>query len=336
MERCNILIAGTLASGASALIDLLREYENVNVINDEFDDFRAPGLVGDQLNILSSIDYPDSIEQIIRMQSIKGRLIYKSRIWKLLNRLLPKALWVRQFKFYYIEHFKNYLLRLNQINLLENLHEKLRSDISYEEKIQNANTWINDVSSLFSYEKEFTLFDQPILPWSDIEIWPRVFEPFKMIYVYRNPRDQMAEIIKREILFQPFRSPFLNYTQVNVMSIYGKDRKAMLKFQKDALLNRMENLKDLKEKISDERLMLVDFDNLVCDYDKCKTSVENFIGLRSTSHKYAKDYFNPENARQRSISIYKDYLSEEELQDFDELERAYFYLKTCSDSNKIK
>ena len=143
-------------------------------------------------------------------------------------------------------------------------------------------------------------------------------------------------IIKREILFQPFRSPFLNYTQVNVMSIYGKDRKAMLKFQKDALLNRMENLKDLKEKISDERLMLVDFDNLVCDYDKCKTSVENFIGLRSTSHKYAKDYFNPENARQRSISIYKDYLSEEELQDFDELERAYFYLKTCSDSNKME
>ena len=43
-----------------------------------------------------------------------------------------------------------------------------------------------------------------------------------------------------------------------MLCLYTVKIERMLKFQKDALLNRMENLKDLKEKISDERLMLVD------------------------------------------------------------------------------
>ena len=49
MKKCNILIYGILSSGSSALVDLLLEYNNVNVIPGEFDDFRASGLVADQL-----------------------------------------------------------------------------------------------------------------------------------------------------------------------------------------------------------------------------------------------------------------------------------------------
>lgn len=335
MVKCNILISGTLASGASALKDLLREYENINVINDEFDDYRAPGLVGDQLSSISSIDYPDAIDQIVKMQSVKGRFIDRSRTWKLLNIILPRSVWIRNSRCHYVEYFKKYLVRLNQIDLLKKLNKKLKSDISFEEKIVHANEWILDVGNLFAYEKQFTLFDQPVLPWSDIDIWTRVFEPFKMICVYRDPKDQMAEIIRRGILFQPFRSPVLNYTQVNVMSIYGKERKGMIKFQTDALLNRMENLIHLTEKIDDERLMLVDFNDLVNDYDRCKTSIESFIGISDAFHKYPMNYFNPENTRKNSINIYKDYLSDEELHYFDELEKAYLHFKTCSETDKL-
>lgn len=109
----------------------------------------------------------------------------------------------------------------------------------------------------------------------------------------------------------------------------------MIKFQADALLNRMENLIHLREKIDDERLMLVDFDDLVNDYNRCKSSIENFVGLSGVCHKYAGHFFNPDTAQKKSIAIFKDYLREEELQYFDELERVYLHLKTGSDSDKL-
>lgn len=44
-ERCNILIKGSNSSGSSAVYDLLREYENINTMPYEFDDYRAPGFI---------------------------------------------------------------------------------------------------------------------------------------------------------------------------------------------------------------------------------------------------------------------------------------------------
>ena len=82
-EKSNILIIGTLASGSSALVDMLREYENINVLPREFDNFRRPGFVSDQLSYNTSIDYPNVIDNEIRFDSKKWKLIYKSSVWKL-------------------------------------------------------------------------------------------------------------------------------------------------------------------------------------------------------------------------------------------------------------
>ncbi|HET6556676.1 MAG TPA: hypothetical protein VFG54_05140, partial [Prolixibacteraceae bacterium] len=73
--KCNILICGILSSGSSALIDLLSEYRNMNIIPREFDDFRATGLVADQLRYQQSIDFPNMIDAVIQSKSKKS-LVY--------------------------------------------------------------------------------------------------------------------------------------------------------------------------------------------------------------------------------------------------------------------
>ena len=48
--RTNILIVGTSRSGSHALVDLFSEYDNIRIHPYEFDEFRAPGMVADQLD----------------------------------------------------------------------------------------------------------------------------------------------------------------------------------------------------------------------------------------------------------------------------------------------
>src|SRR5665647_2358979 len=83
-RRCNILIKGTLSSGSSAVYDMLQEYENINIVPNEFDDFKSPGLVSDQLTQSSSIDYPNKIYEITRIKSLWWRIIYF---------FVPKIIW---------------------------------------------------------------------------------------------------------------------------------------------------------------------------------------------------------------------------------------------------
>lgn len=322
-EKCNILVIGTLASGSSALKDVLSEYENINVIPGEFDDYRAPGLVADQLNYNSILDYPDEINKITRIKSLKSRLFYESSIWRLVCKYVPKAFWVMDSSNKKIKYYRNYLIRLNQISFLKELHKSLKSDISFEEKIILANKWIQRIGNIYSYNKDYILFDQPILPWSDIKIWTKVFKPFKLICVYRDPKDQLAEMIKRGILYSPFRSPFLSYGQVNIMSIYGNDRKGMINFLKDALKKRLEKIDYLEKVLNTDKFLLIDFEGLVSNYDVYRSIIENFLGDMNDKHKSKRKYFNPDVAKKNSIDIYKDYLTEEDLEDLSELEDWY-------------
>ena len=97
-ERTNILVMGTLASGSSALVDMLKEYENINYLPYEFNDFRRPGFVCDQLSYESSIDYPNVIEKKIQHTNSRWELLYKSSIWKLFPESFLNYIWEKNFR----------------------------------------------------------------------------------------------------------------------------------------------------------------------------------------------------------------------------------------------
>jgi hypothetical protein len=319
---------GTLASGSSALIDMLYEYENINVLRYEFNDYRRPGFVSDQLSYESSIDYPNVIDKNIKFTNKRWEMIYKSHIWKLIPEKVLNNIWEKDFQNRKLRAYKNSLTELFQTEFLLDLSRSLKSDISFEEKIQLSNEWIKRAGSIFPSYYDFTLFNQPLHPWSDPEIWTSVFKPFKLICVYRDPRDQLAEMIRREIDFSPFRSSELNYGQFNIASIYGNDRKSRLKFLKDALKKRLEKIDKWSTVIEPRQILFVDFEGLINNYNDYETRIEQFLGNIQGRHKFRMKYFNPEVGRKRGIGIYKTYLNEEELEDLSSLEDWY--------NNKLK
>jgi hypothetical protein len=137
-KKTNVLVEGLLSTGSSAAVDLLREHDNINVIPGEFNDFKAPSLVADQLSSKQNNDFQNNIEILTK---------FKSKIRRIYN-LLPILTWK-------IETFKGIrgrfimtLIRIRQLIHLKRLNRKLSSDISHEDKIRYANQWITDVGNI--------------------------------------------------------------------------------------------------------------------------------------------------------------------------------------------
>ncbi len=314
---------GTLATGSSALVDMLSEYDNINYLPYEFNDFRKPGFVSDQLSYESSLSYPNVIDKEIQFVNSRWRMIYKSSIWKLLTPGMLEKIWETDFQNKKLRAYKNSLIELFQVVFLKELNRSLKSDIPYSKKIELSNKWIHQIGSTYPSYYDFTLFNQALHPWSDVNIWTKVFRPFKLIVVYRNPKDQMAEMVRREIIFSPFRSSKLSYGQFNIISIYGNDRKGRMKFLIDALSNRIEKIDKWLDVLEPDQVLFVDFEGLINKYDVYKTRIEQFLGISSDRHKFKKKYFNPEKAKQRCIGIWENYLSKEEIEELTALEVWY-------------
>lgn len=322
-DRCNIIIIGTLSSGSSALVDMLKEYDNINVLPREFDDFRRPGFVYDQLSLDSSRDYPSVIEKEKKFESAKWEKIYKSSIWKLFARKELVKIWEKDWKYPKLIAYKKSLINLFQMHLLKELDKSLKSDISYEKKIRLSNEWIKQIGNIYPSRFDYTLFNQPLLPWFDLKIWTKVFDPFKLICVIREPKDQLAEMVKRDIQFSPFRDAQLTYGQFNILSIYGNERKGRMKLLTDALKQRVTVIDEWQKEIGADRFLLIDFEGLANKYDDYKPEIEQFLGINSERHLCKKMYFNPEDVLKNSLGIFNSYLNEEEIQDLAELEAWY-------------
>lgn len=321
-ERCNILIFGTMSSGSSAMHNLLKEYDNVGHFSNEFDDFRAPGLVADQLTEASSINSPNRINKITGNSSFIKRLIFQSAVWNYLYNCIPKRYLEIDYQNDQIRKIKNKLISLNRSHLLRALNKKLESEFSFDEKIKFASEWIQNIGNDFSLNKDYTLFDQPLLTSTDISIWKTVFNPYKLIIVTRNPKDQIADIIKRRTLFTPYGSPYMTMAGDNLEAIYGKDRKGAIKFQIDAIQCRLKWIDYLETVLDRDHLLVMDFEGLVNKYDEYKSRVENFIGGIKDHHTCKNKYFDPVRSKE-NIEIHEKYLNEDDLSDFSGIESWY-------------
>lgn len=310
--KTNILVVGLLSTGSSALVDLLREYEDIHVIQNEFNDFRAPGLVADQLGNLEDNEY---LNEIGILTSLKYRL-------RLIYSIFPILRWetgtIKGIK----SRFKFNSLRIKQLSALKRLDSKLISAISDKEKIDYANQWIQEIGDISNRNKKFILFDQPLLTAIKTRIWKEVFYPFKLIIVYRDPKDQLAEIIKNGKLYGFFGAPNVNLGGVILETIYGRSRKAALSIHIEAIKKRYEWIDSLKNELDKNNFLLVDFEGLVNNYDVYKNVIRNFIGNRGQYQTKPKVYFDPKNAT-KSIGLYSEYLNNDELEIVADLEKWY-------------
>ncbi len=318
--NCSILVVGMLSSGSSALIDLLREYENIHVIPGEFNDFRAPGLVADQLSLEQSSEFKNEISNQTKLK-IRLHLIYHIFPFLSFNLSLLKGINMR---------FEYTLTRLKQISLLKQLNLKLTSDISFNDKIQWSSKWISEVGKIRNNNKEYVVFNQPLLTVNNTNIWKKVFHPFKLIIVYRNPKDQLAELIKNGKIYETYAAN-MTLGGVTLETIYGRNRQGAIDFHIEAIQKRYEWIETLKNELSNDNLLLVDFEGLIKNYEEYKSAIENFIGDIKSDKRSEKLYFDPEKAG-KSLDIYPHILNDSEKVKLKDLES--WYAKTIA-SNPV-
>lgn len=61
----NIIVSGTFWSGSSAVVDLLKEFDNIKILRNEFKEFSDPGMVADHLGGLINLQNPSKIKEYI-------------------------------------------------------------------------------------------------------------------------------------------------------------------------------------------------------------------------------------------------------------------------------
>jgi hypothetical protein len=317
--KCNILVWGMVSTGSSALIDVLREYDNIHIIPGEFDDFRAPGRIADQLV------FPES-EKFNRIRDVKVKKSKYPVILGVIKRVLKGEI---NSKVKLDEYITPIQIRTKQLSLLKKLNEKITSEISFDEKIDLVSNWIKEIGQFKNEYKNFVLFNQPLTPSIETRIWKRVFSPFKFICVYRDPKDQLAEIIRKGILYAPYGAPYMNHGGLALESIYGRSRQAAIRLHIEALKKRMEWIDSLKTELNEDEFLLIDFEGLINNYESYRKTVENFIGeINPNPDKYIK-YYNPVNAR-KSIGIYNLILQDKDLEELKPLEDWYIRTKNSN------
>ena len=315
--KYNILVTGLFFSGSSAVTDLLREYNSVGVIPGEFDSFRRKGLVGDHIEGRIGKNYECQIDKHIRC------LKYNTRTYIpfYCNEQVKKISFIRYLiSRTPIKHlYKGGLLKniTKKITILAKLKDDISNAKTQEDKIKIAKNWLKITSDQYSYNKTHILYDQPIFYNSHQKIWPKVFDPYKLIVVYRDPRDQIADLIKRNLIFFDIETPTRG-----LLDIYGDNRLGAIRYELDTLQARFNNAKKLQKTLGKDKVLFISFESLINNYDIEKEKIENFLLLKSESHIYNNKFFKPRTSS-KNIGIYKNHLTNEELKLFKSVELSF-------------
>ena len=272
----NILVVGANMSGASALLDLLSEYSSTARIPGEFDDFRRSGLIGDILAGYAS--FPDGRQKQFALRGFDGISPY-------LRASLRQRLLLKIDK--YLSHVR-YSARVDRINrFYKTLEVCSHGDIDRSiESVQNYISWI---ARQTGQDTDMKVFCQPVFLGFHDDFWPRCFSPFKVIFVKRNPIDQLGEIsdwpVARMEMDTPIRSLF---------SIYGQDKNGLVRFHSDAIFARLQHIQRLQHELGNDQAITITFEDLVKNYDDTKSKIESLLGLSPDHHINARKKFNPE------------------------------------------
>ena len=301
-----ILISGTFYSGSSAVADYLSEFDGVLRIPGEFDDFRRVGLVGDSL-VCPPVPYPLRFNEYIasgRNYSFVSNFLgwqggRRGAIHRKVDCLSDILLAFRGLK------------RNNRRGLraLEKYSKKLNSNDPIEKKLILAKEWLFEVERRHCDGKSFqyTLFDQPIFHGQHQNIWPRVFDPYKLIIVIRDPLDQLAQLVGNQNYCLDHSTSLTH----GIHEIYGSGSTGMINFQLAALSGRYRSILELIEIIPEKQVLIIPFEGLVNQYSKYTKKLLSFVteNKMDLEHSRPMAFFDPKVSC-KNIGIAKDFVSD--------------------------
>ncbi len=302
-----ILVAGLFSSGSSSVVNLLKENREIGYIPKEFNDFRSKGLVYDYLsNGVTEEEFLENINTYVDNKT-KNKKGLKSKIKQ-------QAVWLPKIPFVskrIREWHKQERLTKKRFKILKQFSQKLCSCES-KKKSNFANDWINTLGRLYAPDSKYLLLDQPILYKHNMaKIWPNVFAPYKMIIVYRNPKDQIADLLKRGLLYYFYSQQNTDFDRINA-----------IKAHIESLKKRVLIAEYFHNTITNNQLIMFSFEQFIQNHEKVKGALFDYLGLSPDSHIRPETHFNLTQSA-KNIGIYKQYLQPQELKLFDELEKWY-------------
>lgn len=296
----NILVFGILWSGSSAAFDLIREFEGVGYVPEEFNDFRGRGMIGDHVSSKVEEGVKDRLSEIVLTNDWKG---------------FTKTVVAHASEYDIVRKILSVFPKTKSISESEQTRRRHIITSYYAKKIVNSQTkskkiiwsrkYIQRVKKRYAKDKKFILFDQPIYPNRHQKEIGQVFEPFMLVAVYRNPADQVAEIIRQHRLHRYICNPLIT-------SIYGHGKTPTINFYIDYINSQIGHIKDLKKRY-DEHMVVVKFEDLVEQYDKTKNTLIKNIGIRKSSHVSKFCHFDPDESR-GNINIKNNILSKKTIE----------------------
>jgi hypothetical protein len=328
-NKLNYLSVGGFGiSGGTAILDLMREFDNFNEVKVEFRLIKDPyGILDLQDKLTTNWDshyhsdiaikdflwlaknlnrnsrklskYGHNYSKIISKEFIKDTTEYIEKL--------------SQFKFYGIWHLlkykKNFLQQI--INKIFKKLNKENLELMYYSKINNdsfiriTKDYINSIFNHFLMNNKTVLLHNAIpthLPGKAM----KYFDTIKIIVVDRDPRDIYCDIINKKI------HSFLG-TNVN-------DINFVQKFVQN-FIDRRENLNELKD---NKNILYLHFEDIILKYEKSLYEIYSFLDLSKENHVYKLLYFNPEKSL-KNIGLWKTFNDQKDIKYIEEKLGNYLY-----------
>lgn len=297
-----ITCASYFGTGSSAICDLFSEYDNVYSLTDiEFRFLQDPDGISDlEFNLVENHNRHNSGHALKRYKRLvdfySGNILtkrYEKYIngWRNISYKYIEELTDFKYKgwwqydlydkgefYYYRKLIINKLLRMTVWRNTSRRMNVLPNEITYCSRptptqfIKITKNYISELlNSANKNQKEFIMVDQIVAP-SNVNRYTKYFDDIKVIIVERDPRDiyLLAKYVWKTCVIptesaQLFCEWFL-YTRFN--------RESELKNEKT--------------------VKLVQFEDLVYQYDKKVDELENWVGISPSNHQKPFTYLNPD------------------------------------------
>lgn len=257
-----LMVCGTGWSGSGALIDLLAEYEGVVVRPDEFDLVRADGLIADFIRLGGRSKF--------------FRAFFKVAVWSQVKNI------IKSFPVLNIKYGKRYKFTFTFMEMFLGLKFMLQLSFikNYEGRLKYSKLFIDSIVSVYRGKNRLAVFDQGVFIEDVRGEVDELFSGFKMVYVVRNPDDQLEDLNGKSV-------QLFSGLPIKVRFVYGADNtKFALSYLAQTIGRRLDCLLDNSE-------VVIRFEDLVQNYQVQKNKIEVLLELASCRHSNQFKRFNP-------------------------------------------
>lgn len=264
----NIINIGGWYVGNTAILDWMDGFEELAFVKGDFNITRLENGI---MDMLVETDPLKKLEMI----NVQKTFCYKSiyRVSRMLVGRYTKHLLKPKYSPHYDGHFKFHKVFFNYLSMYE---KKIISKDNFDE-VEFWKVWLSTLPSLDSGHKKFQhiVYQNPFFYDTTFdehkEIWPKLFAPYKLIFVHRNPLDQFADIVNGNAHTEVTWPRFHGGTE----TMHPADR--FLAISKKLYNARLE----MAKKYTKEELVIFSFEDFLQEHERVTKGLKYFLDINT-------------------------------------------------------